>query len=59
MNEIKEAVIKRQEDLEQKKHRAGGVTVWSVFGGAALVVLAAAVLVNLPDIKKYIRISTM
>ena len=28
-------------------------------GGAALVMLAAAVLVNLPDIKRYIKISTM
>jgi hypothetical protein len=45
--------------MERKNHNFGGVNVWSIFGGAALVVLAAAVIVNLPDIKRYIKISTM
>lgn len=35
------------------------MNVWSIIGGAALVVAAAAVIVTLPDIKRYIKISTM
>lgn len=41
------------------RKRSSGINVWSIFGGAALVVLAAAVIVNLPDIKRYIKISSM
>ncbi|MDT5122183.1 MAG: hypothetical protein QOC96_1665 [Acidobacteriota bacterium] len=33
--------------------------LWSIIGGAALVLVAAAVIVSLPDIKRYIKISTM
>lgn len=51
-------VARRIESLE-KGSRKSGVSVWSIFGGAALVLMAAAVLVNLPDIKRYIKISTM
>lgn len=35
------------------------ISVWHIVGGAALVGLAALVIVNIPDIKRYIRISTM
>jgi hypothetical protein len=48
-----------RESFERKSSHSKGVNIWSIFGGAALVVLAAAVLVNLPDIKRYIKISTM
>jgi hypothetical protein len=54
-----EKVMSPGGSLEHKHHRSGGLSVWSVVGGAALLVLAAAVLVNLPDIKRYIKISTM
>jgi len=43
----------------KKAHKSGGVNAWSVAGGAALVLLAAAVIVNFHDIKRYIKISTM
>lgn len=33
--------------------------IWRYIGGAALVLLAAGIAVNIPDIKRYIRISTM
>jgi hypothetical protein len=35
------------------------MTIWSIVGGAVLVAAAAAVIVSLPDIKRYIKISTM
>ncbi len=47
------------ESLEPQTRKSGSMSIWSVFGGAALVVMAAAVLVNLPDIKRYIKISRM
>lgn len=33
--------------------------MWKVVGGAALVALAVGVVVSIPDIKRYIKISTM
>ncbi|MDT5156153.1 MAG: hypothetical protein QOC99_538 [Acidobacteriota bacterium] len=36
-----------------------GINIWSIVGGAALVAMAAVVIVSLPDIKRYIKISTM
>jgi hypothetical protein len=53
-----EQLVRRIDDAVEPK-RGSGVNIWSIFGGAALVVLAAAVIVNLPDIKRYIRISNM
>ncbi len=35
------------------------MTLWSVIGGIAIVAAAAAVIVSLPDIKRYIKISQM
>jgi hypothetical protein len=35
------------------------MNIWSIVGGVALVAVAAAVIVSLPDIKRYIKISTM
>lgn len=35
------------------------MSVWKIIGGVALVAVAAAMIVSLPDIKRYIRISTM
>jgi hypothetical protein len=45
--------------MEPRTRKSASMSIWSVFGGAALVVMAAAVLVNLPDIKRYIKISRM
>lgn len=35
------------------------MSVWKIIGGVALAAVAAAVIVSIPDIKRYIRISTM
>lgn len=35
------------------------MNLWSIIGGAAILVAAAVVIVSLPDIKRYIKISTM
>lgn len=51
--------MKRSESLERRGRKSSGVSVWSIIGGAALVVAAAAVIVSIPDIKRYIKISTM
>lgn len=58
-NSAPEQTARRSESLEPRTRKSGGVSIWSVFGGAALVVMAAAVVVNLPDIKRYIKISRM
>lgn len=34
-------------------------TLWKIIGSAALAVVGAGVIASLPDIKRYIRISTM
>ncbi|HEY6330251.1 MAG TPA: hypothetical protein VI756_13005 [Blastocatellia bacterium] len=33
--------------------------LWAVISGAAIAAVAVAVVANLPDIKRYIKISTM
>jgi hypothetical protein len=35
------------------------MSLWSIIGGGALVGAAAAIIVSIPDIKRYIKISTM
>lgn len=59
--------MERREFLERKDGRIGrrgaqespGLSVLSIVGGIALIGLAALVVVTLPDIKRYIKISTM
>jgi hypothetical protein len=51
--------MKQNESLERRERSSAGMTIWTIVGGAALVVMAAAVIVSLPDIKRYIKISTM
>lgn len=34
-------------------------TVWKIVGGTALTLAIVGLILNLPDIKRYIRISTM
>lgn len=36
-----------------------GISLWHIIGGIALATVAAVVIVNLPDIKRYVKISTM
>lgn len=48
-----------QEGAIQRYPRKSARSVWSLVGGLALVAIAAGLIVNLPDIKRYIRITTM
>lgn len=43
----------------RRDERSSGLSVWHAIGGITLLGLAAMIIVNLPDIKRYIRISTM
>jgi hypothetical protein len=49
----------QNQSLARRSRRPGGFTVWSIVGSAALALAAAAVIVSLPDIKRYIKISRM
>jgi hypothetical protein len=51
--------MKRSQALERKERGTTGMNIWSLVGVAALVAAAAIVVVSLPDIKRYIKISTM
>jgi len=55
----KQPVVQRNVPLERGFEKSNAVSAWSIVGGAALMLLAAAVIMNLPDIKRYIKISTM
>ncbi len=52
------SVMRRGESIERRE-RKSNMNVWTIVGGLALVAAAAAVIVSLPDIKRYIKISTM
>lgn len=45
--------------IEKKVKHTAEVGLLSLIGGAALLLAAAMVVVALPDIKRYIKISTM
>jgi hypothetical protein len=45
--------------LEKRRRSSSGVSVWRIVGVAALALAAYGVITQLPDIKRYIRISTM
>ena len=53
--------MNRNQSLERRERRPSGMSggIWSVVGGVALVAMAALVVVSLPDIKRYIKISSM
>lgn len=54
--------IERRENRQMSRHQhqtSAAATAWKIVGGTALALVAAAVIVSLPDIKRYIRISTM
>lgn len=53
---------KRRDNQQMSRHQSetsAAATAWKIVGGTALALVAAAVIVSLPDIKRYIRISTM
>jgi len=59
--------MERQEHSEERDEKiarreesfSGDSGVWSVAAGIALLGLAALVILNLPDIKRYIKMSRM
>jgi hypothetical protein len=51
--------MRQNQSLEKRVRRSSGINLWSIVGSAALLLAAAAVVVSLPDIKRYIKISNM
>ncbi|HVE59826.1 MAG TPA: hypothetical protein VNB22_23640 [Pyrinomonadaceae bacterium] len=54
--------MKEKKELEKRVGNSAGIgssNLVKILGGAALVLGAALVIVSLPDIKRYIKISTM
>ncbi len=51
--------MKPNQSLVQKGRKSSGMGIWSIIGGVALAAVAALVIVSIPDIKRYIKISTM
>jgi type VI protein secretion system component VasF len=45
--------------LQRRRRKSGGLSVWSVVGGAALLAVAYVFVKNLPDIRRYIKIEMM
>lgn len=57
-NEIEKRRHNQQMSEHQCESSVAG-TAWKIVGGTVLALVATAVIVSLPDIKRYIRISTM
>ncbi len=54
--------MERRDNQQMSRHQSKtsvAATAWKIVGGTALALVAAAIIVSLPDIKRYIRISTM
>jgi hypothetical protein len=49
----------KSKSLEKRRGRSSGVNVWFIIGGAALAPVVAGVITQLPDIKRYVRMTTM
>jgi hypothetical protein len=52
-------LARRQESLERRERNSSNMNIWAILGGVAVVAMAVGVIVSLPDIKRYIKISTM
>ncbi|CAN5240175.1 hypothetical protein BH10ACI1_BH10ACI1_05430 [soil metagenome] len=55
-------IEKRRDDRRistQRDESSVGGTAWKIVGGTLFALAVAAVIVSLPDIKRYIKISTM
>lgn len=51
--------MKPDQSLVQKGRRSSGMGISTIIGGGTLAAVAALVIVSIPDIKRYIRISRM
>jgi hypothetical protein len=56
--EMKKVEGEREKNEVVKKTNRGG-TFWKVLGGAMVLAVAAGVVANLKDVRRYIKISTM
>jgi hypothetical protein len=45
--------------LQRRSRKSGGVSLWSVVGGAALLAAAYILVKNYTDIRRYIKIEMM
>jgi hypothetical protein len=45
--------------IEEQNKTATHHPVWSMMGATAVIAMAALVIMSVPDVKRYIRISTM
>lgn len=43
----------------QKREGSNGISIWQVFSGVALIFSGILIILSLPDIKRYIKISRM
>lgn len=53
---------RRENNRQMESHQCGSSiagTAWKIVGGTALALAAAALIVSLPDLKRYIKISMM
>ncbi len=57
-NETARRENNRQMETHQCESSVAG-TAWKIVGGTVLALAAAAIIISLPDIKRYIKISTM
>ncbi len=48
-----------QEKSLQTREDTNGVTKWQIFSGVALILSGLLIILSLPDIKRYIRITRM
>jgi len=53
------SLMKRSDSLQKREKGSSSMNVWTIVGGLTLVAAAAVVVMSLPDIKRYIKISTM
>jgi hypothetical protein len=54
-----EQQVKKREERTGKCAHGSHRGFWTILGGTAIVLAVAGLLANLPDIKRYIKISTM
>jgi len=54
-----QSLERRQPLVRRERKSSGGMGLWSVVGGAALLAVAAMVVVSIPDIQRYMKIRAM
>lgn len=51
--------MQQEKHLEKRERKSSVPGLWSLVGGTALLLVATVVVLSLPDIKRYIKISRM